>query len=268
MRSCSSRIRTTPRPTSRLRSCCGPAIQSSSSHSRTHRVRRSTPARSWKLVDRSFGIAVHATQPIDGRAVDVTSGRHRRARWAAEERRVERRHGIRRCDERVDALVPGRRRHRRLLRHVHPPEQSGERARQRDDAVSARLRRGHHRAEGRASERPVDDRHRRREDARLHDAAVSTVVTSDRPIIAERSMYWAGLPWREAHNSFGVVELGTRWALAEGRVGGARNFHTFVLLANPQTDAAHVTVTYLRVKRCADRAGNTSCRRRAGSTSM
>jgi autotransporter-associated beta strand protein len=83
-------------------------------------------------------------------------------------------------------------------------------------------------------------------DARLHDAAVSTVVASDRPIIAERSMYWAGLPWREAHNSFGVVELGTRWALAEGRVGGARNFHTFVLFANPQTEAAHVTVTYLR----------------------
>jgi hypothetical protein len=83
-------------------------------------------------------------------------------------------------------------------------------------------------------------------DARLHDAAVSTVVTSDRPIIAERSMYWAGLPWREAHNSFGVTELGTRWALAEGRVGGARSFHTFVLLANPQTEAAHVTVTYLR----------------------
>ena len=83
-------------------------------------------------------------------------------------------------------------------------------------------------------------------DARLHDAAVSTVVASDRPIIAERSMYWAGLPWREAHNSFGVAELGTRWALAEGRVGGASGFHTFVLLANPQPDAAHVTVTYLR----------------------
>jgi autotransporter-associated beta strand protein len=83
-------------------------------------------------------------------------------------------------------------------------------------------------------------------DPRLRSAAVSTVVTSDRPIIAERSMYWAGAPWREAHNSFGVPELGTRWALAEGRVGGALSFHTYVLLANPQTDAAHVTVTYLR----------------------
>jgi autotransporter-associated beta strand protein len=84
-------------------------------------------------------------------------------------------------------------------------------------------------------------------DPRLRDAtAVSTVVTSDVPIIAERSMYWAALPWHEAHNSFGVVDLGTRWALAEGRVGGARNFHTYILLANPQTTAARVTVTYLR----------------------
>jgi hypothetical protein len=83
-------------------------------------------------------------------------------------------------------------------------------------------------------------------DPRLHDAAVSTVVASDLPIVAERSMYWAGAPWREAHNSFGVVDLGTRWALAEGRVGGARQFHTFILLANPQADEARVMVTYLR----------------------
>jgi hypothetical protein len=82
-------------------------------------------------------------------------------------------------------------------------------------------------------------------DARLHDAAVSTVVTSDLPIIAERSMYWAA-PWHEAHNSFGVVDLATRWGLAEGRVGGALNFHTYILLANPQSNEARVTVTYLR----------------------
>jgi hypothetical protein len=47
-------------------------------------------------------------------------------------------------------------------------------------------------------------------DVRLHDAAVSTVVTSDQPIIAERSMYWPGaaIPWGEGHNSFGVVDAG------------------------------------------------------------
>jgi hypothetical protein len=86
------------------------------------------------------------------------------------------------------------------------------------------------------------------DDARLRDAAVSTVITSDVPIIAERSMYWLGAakPWGEGHNSFGVVRTDTRWGLAEGRVGGPLNFHTFILLANPQSKAAEVTVTFLR----------------------
>jgi hypothetical protein len=86
------------------------------------------------------------------------------------------------------------------------------------------------------------------DDVRLHNAAVSTVVTSDVPIIAERSMYWPGaaVPWGEGHNSFGVVNAGTKWGLSEGRAGGPSNFHTYILLANPQTTAANVTVRYLR----------------------
>jgi autotransporter-associated beta strand protein len=84
------------------------------------------------------------------------------------------------------------------------------------------------------------------DDARLHNAAVSTVVTSALPIIAERSMYWAALPWRESHNSFGVVDASLNWGLGEGRTGTPFNYHTYILLANPQTTAANVTVTYLR----------------------
>jgi hypothetical protein len=85
-------------------------------------------------------------------------------------------------------------------------------------------------------------------DARLHNAAVSTVVTSDVPIIAERSMYWPGaaVPWGEGHNSFGVLDAALTWGLAEGRVGGPLNFHTYILLANPQSTVAEVTLTYLR----------------------
>ena len=85
-------------------------------------------------------------------------------------------------------------------------------------------------------------------DPRLHNAAVSTVINSDVPIIAERSMYWPGVakPWGEGHNSFGVIEAGTRWGLAEGRVGGPFNFQTYILLANAQATAADVTVTFLR----------------------
>jgi hypothetical protein len=85
-------------------------------------------------------------------------------------------------------------------------------------------------------------------DPRLQNAAVSTVVNADVPIVAERSMYWIGdlVPWTESHNSFGVTSAGLHWGLAEGRVGQALNFHTYILLANPQSSAANVTVTFLR----------------------
>jgi autotransporter-associated beta strand protein len=86
------------------------------------------------------------------------------------------------------------------------------------------------------------------DDVRLHTAAVSTIVEGDQPIIVERSMYWPGaaVPWGEGHNSLGVTEAGTRWGLSEGRTGGPLNFHTYILLANPQTTVANVTVHYLR----------------------
>jgi autotransporter-associated beta strand protein len=86
------------------------------------------------------------------------------------------------------------------------------------------------------------------DDPRLHAGAISTVVTSDRPIVSERSTYWSGdaSPWGEGHNSFGVTQAATSWGLAEGRVGGTHQFATFILLANPSTTAADVSVTYLR----------------------
>jgi len=62
-------------------------------------------------------------------------------------------------------------------------------------------------------------------------------------------MYWEGDvvgALGEGHNSSGVTETGKRWGLAEGRVGGPRNFVTYILLANPNTTAAKVRVSYLR----------------------
>lgn len=86
------------------------------------------------------------------------------------------------------------------------------------------------------------------EDARLRNAAFATVVTADVGIVAERSMYWTGElgRWVESHNSAGITDPGLHWGLAEGRVGGALNFRTYILLANPQTTAAEVTLTFLR----------------------
>jgi Ca2+-binding RTX toxin-like protein len=87
------------------------------------------------------------------------------------------------------------------------------------------------------------------EDPALADTAVSTTVTSTQPVIVERAMYWPGSAstWYEAHNSVGGTEVGTRWGLAEGRVGFDQGFETYILLANPSTTtAADVRVTFLR----------------------
>jgi hypothetical protein len=85
-------------------------------------------------------------------------------------------------------------------------------------------------------------------DPRLRNAAVSTVVTSDRGIIVERSMYWpdASIGWREAHNSLGVVDPALRWGVSDIRVGGTRAYQTYLLLANPNAAPADVRVRLLR----------------------
>jgi len=82
----------------------------------------------------------------------------------------------------------------------------------------------------------------------LADTDVSASITSDQPIIVERSMYWPDpfSSWYEAHNSSGVTATGTKWALAEGQVGGALGFESYILLANPNAAAATVTLNFLR----------------------
>ena len=85
-------------------------------------------------------------------------------------------------------------------------------------------------------------------DARLQDAQFAISITSDVPIVAERSMYWSGKaqPWGEGHSSPGLVAPALTWDVAEGRTGGAQEFHTYILLSNPQSTAAELSVTYLR----------------------
>jgi subtilisin-like proprotein convertase family protein len=82
----------------------------------------------------------------------------------------------------------------------------------------------------------------------LANAAVSTIITADIGIVAERAMYWpnAALGWREAHNSFGVTDPGLRWGLADGRIGGPRGHETYILLANPNALPSEVQVRFLQ----------------------
>jgi hypothetical protein len=77
---------------------------------------------------------------------------------------------------------------------------------------------------------------------------VSCSISASGNIIVERSMYWPGVPgpWYGAHNSVGITTLRTRWALAEGEVGGPDSAATYVLLANPGSASATVTLTFSR----------------------
>jgi hypothetical protein len=86
------------------------------------------------------------------------------------------------------------------------------------------------------------------EDTSLAETAVATQVISDVPVVAERAQYWPQSPsqWREAHNSFGVTATAPKWGLAEGRTGGPTQYLTYILLANPDSTAANVTLTFMR----------------------
>lgn len=83
----------------------------------------------------------------------------------------------------------------------------------------------------------------------LANVAVSTTVESTNgvPLIVERAMWWPGTgdTWHEAHNSAGATATGTRWAVAEGEVGGPRSHETYLLIANTSTFAGSATVTLL-----------------------
>lgn len=87
------------------------------------------------------------------------------------------------------------------------------------------------------------------EDAALADTAVSTTIASTNGvgIIVERAMWWPGSSptWHEAHNSPGATATGTRWALADGEVGGPTAVETYILIANTSDFAGSAQVTLL-----------------------
>lgn len=84
----------------------------------------------------------------------------------------------------------------------------------------------------------------------LDNVAVSSTITSTNgvPIIVERSMWWPSPAlgpafWTEAHNSPGATVTGTRWALAEGEVGGPQGTETYILIANTSASVGNARVT-------------------------
>jgi hypothetical protein len=76
----------------------------------------------------------------------------------------------------------------------------------------------------------------------LADAQVSTKVTSDVPVVAERAMYFTYEGKPGGHDSIGVCCPSTLWYLAEGYTGG--DFDTWVLVQNPNNVTANVTLEF------------------------
>ncbi len=70
---------------------------------------------------------------------------------------------------------------------------------------------------------------------------VSVTVDSDRPIVAERSMYWDAR--RGGHNSIGTDSPAREWFLAEGSTRWG--FDTYILLQNPGGSGVTASITFL-----------------------
>lgn len=71
----------------------------------------------------------------------------------------------------------------------------------------------------------------------------STRVSSSRPVVVERSMYFDYNGIREGHNSQGLTYLSTEWYFAEGYTTGP--FDTYILLVNPSEQTANVVMALM-----------------------
>jgi len=69
---------------------------------------------------------------------------------------------------------------------------------------------------------------------------VSTEVTSDKPVVVERALYYNERQC--ATGSIGATDMGTNWYVAEGSSAGG--FETWILVQNPGSEPAEVNLKY------------------------
>lgn len=75
-----------------------------------------------------------------------------------------------------------------------------------------------------------------------NEPGVSTLISSDKPVVAERAMYRDGRT--SGHNSISVNKPFFKWSLAEGCVG--HGFETWVLIQNPMShQEAKLGITFV-----------------------
>lgn len=80
---------------------------------------------------------------------------------------------------------------------------------------------------------------------RIQNSDVSVKVRSDRPVVAERAMYFdfLGSGRKGGHACMGSNQPRTEWHFAEGYTGG--DFDTFYLVQNPDDREARLTVSFM-----------------------
>ncbi|MPZ20649.1 MAG: hypothetical protein GEV06_22475 [Luteitalea sp.] len=88
------------------------------------------------------------------------------------------------------------------------------------------------------------------EGADLGHTSMSTMLESANGVsfLAERSMWWPGSPagqWHGSHGTVGATRTSTRWALAEGEVGGPARVRTYLFVANTSSTVGKARVTLL-----------------------
>lgn len=78
------------------------------------------------------------------------------------------------------------------------------------------------------------------------ESDISAFVSADRPVIAERAMYWSrnGRARAGGHCSTGSITACKTWYLAEGSTSWG--FDEYIPLANISGDVAHATLTFMR----------------------
>jgi lysophospholipase L1-like esterase len=85
----------------------------------------------------------------------------------------------------------------------------------------------------------------------------SVKIESDRPVVAERALYWGTpsaadpttptFPWKEGHAVAGIEQPESKWAFAEGRQGpdpSGATFDSFFLVVNPNDTDIQVRATF------------------------
>ena len=78
----------------------------------------------------------------------------------------------------------------------------------------------------------------------MESTDVSVRLRSDLPVVAERSMYFGYHGVDGGHVSTGSTEPSAQWYFAEGYTAGS--FDEYILILNPETTDAYVTLDYLK----------------------